>query len=59
MNLEIGTETNVNQFKQVVKSFFKLNPEKGENALITHVALKSNLDYDVFCEWRKENRRFR
>ena len=53
--IEVGTETNTRQFAQVVKSFFRLNPEKTESHLVTYVALHSNLEYDSFIEWRKSN----
>ncbi len=46
-------ENTIEQFKQVVESFFKVHPEKEEKHLLTYVELKSNLDYDTFCEWRK------
>jgi len=45
-------ETNVDQFEQVVNSFFNMYPEKGEAELICYVALKSNLDIDAFDVWR-------
>jgi len=59
MKIEIGTEININQFKQLVRSFFRENPDKGKHHLTTHVMLHSNLDYDAFCIWRKLNRSFR
>ena len=46
-------ETNVDQFKQVVNSFFNVYPEKGEAELICYVELESNLDIDSFNIWRK------
>jgi|GEM_PF-3028639 len=46
-------ETNVDQFEQVVNSFFNMYPDKGEAELICYVELKSNLDINSFLKWRK------
>ena len=47
-----GTETSEDQFAQVVQSFFAVNPDKGELALLAYVELHSKLDYQKFEDWR-------
>jgi len=53
-HIEIGSETNEDQFAQVVESFFRVHPGANEADLQAYILRESNLDPDAFNIWRKK-----